>query len=205
MNNEYQVKQTNRLKELMKLNNVTQSKLAEKLGQSRINFNKIVNNKRQLDIPTAKKVAEIFDRQWFELYEDINVTVQIAGTINLSVTPYVKLNDPLETVKDEVIVISYLDRADNLIAIRDVAIGMIWLMSKDDKTEKIEVQGLNFVKDKDKYYFVRYEEGNGVSMIFDPGYSVEKKRSRLTIPKNKKFDWAIPVSRIDNWFKEVKQ
>ena len=129
MNDEYQVKQTNRLKELMKLNNMTQSELAEKLGQSRINFNKIVNNKRQLDIPTAKKVAEIFDRQWFELYEDINVTVQIAGTLNLAVTPYVKLNDPLDTVKDEVIVISYLDRADNLIAIRDVAIGMIWLLS----------------------------------------------------------------------------
>lgn len=199
------VKQTNRLRELMQFHNISQTDLAQKLGQSRINFNKIVNNKRTLDIPTAKKIAKIFDRKWFEIYEPINTTVAINGYVNFTKSPYVEFADPLEARQEKVTLMSYLSEPEELICIKDNTIGFVWLMCKSDKSDKLTQGGLYFVKDGTKYHFIRYrletEKHKPYAWVFHPGQ--EDKYKKINTEK-KKFDFVIPVTRIDNWFKYVQ-
>ena len=190
------VKQVNRVKELMKVHGITQTQLAVELGQSRINFNKVVNNKRSLDIPTAKKISKMFDRQWFEMYEPIDMELTVHGSIDFMSNPRdvtVKLYDPIEDDPMQIRLKNYLSNKEDLICIFDGNSNSVWLMEKKKKCKTPEIRGLHYAKYTDgKIGFIHYGEEKRLR-LFNPTLEWHKKKLN---PKTK-FEYTIPVSRID--------
>ncbi len=194
--------ETNQLRNLIQLNNMTQTELAAKIGQSRINFNKIVNNQRALGIDTAKKCARIFNKQWFEMYEPIEMEMPLHGEIyydeklRQKVRLYNLLEDDIKLIRIK----NYLADKDNLISIYDTRGSSVWLMDKNKKMDFIDLEwgGLYFVLDKNnEYFFLNYSRKNNIANIVNPNLHFKDKQINL---KKIKIDYCIPVLRIDfNW------
>ena len=200
---EKSVKQTNRVKELMKVHGITQTELAVELGQSRINFNKVVNNKRSLDITTAKKIAKMFNRQWFEMYEPIDMEIRVHGSIELwnktKEAVNVKLFDPIEDDPMEIRLRNYLSNKEDLICIYDGMSNAVWLMEKSRKEKDPKLIGLHYAKYKDgRIGFVHYGQSKDLR-FFNPTIEWNKKG----LDKKTKFEYTIPVSRIDYCWERV--
>lgn len=58
------------LKEIRLKNEMSQEQLAEKLNINRSTIAMIETGKNQLTVQLAKQIAEIFDCNWMELFED---------------------------------------------------------------------------------------------------------------------------------------
>ena len=114
----------NYLKDILDSHGISQTDMAEKIGQSRINFNKIVNNNRKLDVETARKIGKIINRSWFELFEPIEMIVQVHGEINffhenetVDKTPEIILNDPIYSTPRQIKLDHFISDVKNLICI----------------------------------------------------------------------------------------
>lgn len=193
--------ETNQLRNLLQLNNMSQTELAAKIGQSRINFNKIVNNQRALSIDTAKKCARIFNKQWFEMYEPIEMEMPIHGEIYYDnglqkVRLYNLLEDEIKLIRIK----NYLSDKDNLISIFDTPGSSVWLMDKNKKLDFFDHAwgGLYFALDNNnEYFFFNYNVRTKVLNYVNPYLKLDKK---IVDSKKLKIKYCIPVLRIDfNW------
>lgn len=196
----------NYLREILESYNISQTEMARKIGQSRINFNKIVNNNRKLDVETARKIGKIINRSWFELYEPIEMIVQVHGEINQFVgeqkAPEVELNDPIYTTPRYIRLDHFISDVKNLICLYDPQGSSAWLLKKSAKSKSIpdEQYGMFMVKHKNGSLGFVNKSFDGKLRKYDPSVDWENK-------KIKKADWeyAIPLSRIDwdwDWVNE---
>lgn len=187
----------NYLKEILNNANISQTSMAEQIGQSRINFNKIVNGTRKLDVKTAKKIADIVGKTWFELFEPTDVIAEVNGYIHPFVSDIITINDPLSIKNKKVVLKNYLNDVDNLICIHDAQDHCMMIMEKhrqmDGKTftegqnNSAKTSGLYFVKTKSgKYTFIRLSLGK-ISKWWEIGKRFD----------DSKIEFVIPVSRID--------
>ena len=71
----------NYLKDWLSANNMSQVELAKIIGADKVNFNKVVNNKRELSIETAEKIAKVFNCHWSLLFEKKHQVSSIHGFI----------------------------------------------------------------------------------------------------------------------------
>ena len=184
----------NSIKNILREKGMTQKELCEAIGQDHINFNKIINNKRGLDHHMAHKVAEVLGVQWFQVYEPMNSTLTIHGHIDFSdlENPHIRLIDPIEDKREQIILHNYLDDPDNIICIHHCNNKAVFLMRKNKKESYPSVDGLHYAKLKDGSLklFVMH---NGVIRRWCPHTSLENKALR----QKPKIQYSIPVSRVD--------
>ncbi len=184
----------NSIKNLLQHKNITQKSLAESLGLDPINFNKIVNNKRGIDHALAKKIADILDVQWFQVYEPMNTEIEINGYYDGSkLDNSVNLFDPIMDKKyPNIILKNYIADVQNIISIIDKGSCGLFIMLKDQITDVMTLNGIYYAKLKNgstKFIAKMY---NGM-MEVSPNVAIEKKLLR----QKPKLDYCIPVSRID--------
>ena len=183
----------NSIKNLLKNKNMTQTELAEKLGTDRINLNKVINNRRGLDHKNATKMAEILDVQWFQIYEDIDMTVDIDGEIDFENQDLpVSMYDPVEDDKRQIKVFHYVDEPNNLITIFDRKGASVWFMKKTKRQDELTVNGM---------YFCKFTNGN-IGFVFRKDkeyrrYNPTKKWADKKLRQRPAIKYCIPVSRID--------
>ena len=143
----------NYIKRYLDLNNVSQAELARTLKIDKINFNKIVNNKRSLDIELAKKIAKEFKIHWAVLYQDQPDKCKIHGyarkdwQVNL-VNP-LKHTEQFVTFKS----IATID-LNNVIIIEEVGFFALHIFEK--KPYKYPCQAINLIEDGKNNWFMAY-------------------------------------------------
>ena len=184
----------NSIKNLLQHKNITQKSLAESLGLDPINFNKIVNNKRGIDHALAKKIADILDVQWFQVYEPMNTEIEINGAFDGTLTDNsVRLFDPIMDKKyPNIILKNYIADVQNIISIIDKGSCGVFVMLKDQIADVMTLNGIYYAKLKNgstKFIVKMY---NGMREV-SPSVPLEKKLLR----QKPKLDYCIPVSRID--------
>tara|TARA_B100001113_G_scaffold352852_1_gene355357 strand:+ start:1426 stop:2049 length:624 start_codon:yes stop_codon:yes gene_type:complete len=198
-----EIKDTNQLKNLLQIHGISQTELAAKIGQSRINFNKIVNNQRTLNISTAKKCARIFNRQWFEMYEPIEMEMTLHGEFvhDGKDIPQIRLYNMLEDKLRKIRLRNYIADTKDLIGIYDKYGSNLWLLNKNDKTVNPDEEwgGLYFVcNNKKELFFVHYNKLSNEYRYFDP--SVGQDHKTIKNIQSLKLEYSIKVLRIDfNW------
>ena len=199
-------KQSNQLKHLMLQQEITQTELAARIGQSRINFNKVVNNTRTLTIPVAKKCAKIFKKQWFEMFEPIDMDLNVHGKVKFlydeskcTWKTNIELNDPVMDNLKQIRLWNYLAEAKDLICIEDEVRNMVWLMNKNNKNTDFTYPGIYYSKNING--IIRFIQVASNMDVYELNAYYGKKK----VPAIKeKFEYVIPVARIDNSFNYLK-
>lgn len=199
-------KQSNQLKHLMLQQGITQTELAARIGQSRINFNKVVNNTRTLTIPVAKKCAKIFDKQWFEMFEPIDMNLNVHGKARFFFDESTKvwktdiqLNDPVMDNVKQIRLWNYLAEAKDLICIEDEIRNMMWLMNKNNKNSDLTFSGIYYAKNM--HGVIRFIQVDKNKDAYELNAYYGKKD---ILPIKEKFEYVIPVARIDNSFNYIE-
>lgn len=143
----------NYLKQWLERKNISQVDLSNKIGMDKINFNKIVNNKRNLEIDLAEKIANIFGIHWSILYQDQPHRCKIHGFARRDWT--VELVNPLKHTEQYVTFnsIATID-LNNVIVIEEV--GFFALHLFDKKPQNYPCQAINLIEDGKNNWFMSY-------------------------------------------------
>lgn len=184
----------NSIKNILREKGMTQKELCEAIGQDHINFNKIINNKRGLDHHLAQKVAEVLGVQWFQVYEPMNTQLDIHGTFDGRVNnPTIRLFDPIMDNKcPPIILTNYISDVDDVIAILDLGTKGVFIMLKDKMCDEMTLDGMYYAKFKNGETKFIVKLPNQIRSV-NPNLPAEKKTYR----QKPKFEYVIPVSRID--------
>ena len=145
----------NYIKKYLETTGKSQAELARNIKVDKINFNKIVNNKRGLDIDLAKKVAKEFGIHWAMLYQDQPQKSKIHGYANKSWQ--ITLVNPLKHTEQFVTFknVASID-LNNVIIIEEVGFFALHIFEK--KPNKYPCQAINLVEDgKNNWYMCYYK------------------------------------------------
>jgi plasmid maintenance system antidote protein VapI len=198
---------TNYLKEILEKYQISQTDMANKIGQSRINFNKIVNNNRKLDVETARKIGSIINRSWFELFEPIDMEITIHGEVELDYK--IKLYNYIDDKPLVARLKTYLTNKEDILCFVGLETQGLYLADKVHKQSFPESISLDR-KTKNGMYYTKLK--NGESLIgcqYQSGFSSmkffsNKARTTNTIPLAKKdVEYVMPICRVDFDYKRI--
>jgi len=201
---------TNYLKDILEKYQISQTDMANKIGQSRINFNKIVNNNRKLDVETARKIGSIINRSWFELFEPIDMELTIHGEVELDYK--VKLYNYIDDRPLNIRLKTYLTNKEDILCFVGLETQGLYLADKVLKQSFPEIITLDR-KTRNGMYYTKLK--NGESLIgcqYQSGFSSMKffsnrAREANTIPLTKKdVEYVMPICRVDfdyQWLSDV--
>lgn len=199
---------TNYLKEILEKNNISQTDMANKIGQSRINFNKIVNNNRKLDVETARKIGSIINRSWFELFEPIDMEINVHGEVhmNYDIKLYNYIDDEPMTVRLE----TYLTNKEDILCFIGRETQGLYLADKKYKCEypsestfmrnRQTANGMYYTKLKDGKFIIACQHD---TVFFPMGFyktvaNGKKNTPGTDVSLNKKdVEYVIPLCRVD--------
>ena len=199
---------TNYLKEILEKNNISQTDMASKIGQSRINFNKIVNNNRKLDVETARKIGSIINRSWFELFEPIDMEINVHGEVhmNYDIKLYNYIDDEPMTVRLE----TYLTNKEDILCFIGRETQGLYLADKKYKFEypsesslmrnRQTANGMYYTKLKNGKFIIACQHNTVFfPMSFYKTVANGKKNTpSIDVSLNKKeVEYVIPLCRID--------
>jgi len=198
---------TNYLKEILEQHNISQTEMANKIGQSRINFNKIVNNNRKLDVETARKIGSIINRSWFELFEPINMEINVHGEVHTDYS--IKLYNYID---DEPLVVrldTYLTNKEDILCFIGNETQGLYLADKKYKNEfphktnkmrnRSTLNGMYYTKLKNENYIIACQHNEiFFPMIYYNHLLAEHKKSKTNVLLTAKdVEYVMPICRVD--------
>lgn len=199
---------TNYLKEILEKNNISQTEMANKIGQSRINFNKIVNNNRKLDVETARKIGSIINRSWFELFEPIDMEINIHGEVHMDYN--IKLYNYIDDEPMSVRLETYLTNRDDILCFIGRETQGLYLADKKYKCDyPSSLTTMRNRKTANGMYYTKLKDGNYIiacqhNTVFFPMsfyktvFNNKKTKSPISVSLNKKdVEYVMPICRLD--------
>lgn len=215
---------TNYLKEVLEKHNISQTDMANKIGQSRINFNKIVNNNRKLDVETARKIGSIINRSWFELFEPIDMEINIHGEVHMDYD--IKLYNYIDDEPMSVRLETYLTNKEDILCFIGRETQGLYLADKKYKCEypsasttmrnRSTSNGMYYTKLKDGKFIIACQHD---TLFFPMRFYKTVANGKKNTPSidaslnKKEVEYVIPICRLDfdyewvvgNWEKKLKE
>lgn len=191
---------TNYLKDILEKYQISQTDMANRIGQSRINFNKIVNNNRKLDVETARKIGSIIHRSWFELFEPINMSLTVHGEVGMDYK--IKLYNYIDDKPLVARLATYLTDKENLLCFLGKDSQGLYLANKLYKADFVgdvmpnrrTAQGMYYTKLKNGESIVACNYTSGFSFMRFFSHNKSKNPVMLT---RKEVEYVMPISRLD--------
>lgn len=164
---------TNYIKEWLVSNNMTQVDLASRIKVDKINFNKVVNNKRALDIETAEKIGNVFGCHWSLLFERRKQQSDIHGFIKKDCS--VEFITPIKHTPQTVFFHRPVLNLEDCIVIEEIAYFGVHIFEK--KPHDYPCWALNLIEDtqKNKWFLAfRNNIKTETNECFENEYNVEE-------------------------------
>ena len=184
---------TNYLKDILEKYQISQTDMANRIGQSRINFN-------NLDVETARKIGSIIHRSWFELFEPINMSLTVHGEVGMDYK--IKLYNYIDDKPLVARLATYLTDKENLLCFLGKDSQGLYLANKLYKADFVgdvmpnrrTAQGMYYTKLKNGESIVACNYTSGFSFMRFFSHNKSKNPVMLT---RKEVEYVMPISRLD--------